>query len=238
MAWQGGSARWALWIYLAGRILIRLTIKKLFEFAQTKKDEGTKVFTSAYVISNGGRTCSKPEYVSSYVVKSLYEKAESICEVARETKSWRSLAKVLGKSQGMGGSGFMAKETMLDLTYTSFWEQAKGNAIPEDNTCHTFPDDWEKWTPIGPGGRRGIARIFGFDDMKNLPTITEEQRLKGVMELYELQNPFWNVEKYGSLSPTDVQFQLCEFDKYERARLGQGRPKKKYITDILELDFE
>ncbi len=26
----------------------------------------------------------------------------------------------------------------------------------------------------------------------------------------------------------DLQFQLCEFDKYERVRLGQGRLKAKY----------
>jgi hypothetical protein len=27
----------------------------------------------------------------------------------------------------------------------------------------------------------------------------------------------------------DIQFQLCEFDKYERVRLGEGRPKSKYV---------
>mgnify|MGYP003335523726 CR=1 FL=1 len=26
----------------------------------------------------------------------------------------------------------------------------------------------------------------------------------------------------------DTQNVLCEFDKYERARLGQGRPKQRY----------
>jgi hypothetical protein len=26
----------------------------------------------------------------------------------------------------------------------------------------------------------------------------------------------------------DIQFQLCEYDKYERVRLGQGRPKARY----------
>jgi len=30
------------------------------------------------------------------------------------------------------------------------------------------------------------------------------------------------------LCPTDIQFGLCEFDKYERVRLGQGTPRSRY----------
>jgi hypothetical protein len=32
-----------------------------------------------------------------------------------------------------------------------------------------------------------------------------------------------------ALSCSDVQFCLCEYDKYERTRLGEGKPKNKYI---------
>jgi ppGpp synthetase/RelA/SpoT-type nucleotidyltranferase len=27
----------------------------------------------------------------------------------------------------------------------------------------------------------------------------------------------------------EVEHSLCEFDKYERTRLGQGRPRSKYV---------
>ena len=48
-----------------------------------------------------------------------------------------------------------------------------------------------------------------------------------ILDLVLQQENYWPKE-YGKLSPTDIQFQLCEFDKYERVRLGQGRPRSKY----------
>ena len=39
----------------------------------------------------------------------------------------------------------------------------------------------------------------------------------------ENKRPSW-----GILAPTDIQFQLCEFDKYLRVKLEEGRPRSRY----------
>jgi hypothetical protein len=115
---------------------------------------------------------------------------------------------------GFGGSGFMVKETTLDTMYANFWAGGK-------------PSDYYSWTPIGPGGIRGASRVLGNNSAKK---ISEKEAFAVIMELYEAQSGLWFHE--GLLAPTDIQFQLCEFDKYERVRLGQGTPKNKYSGNI------
>ncbi len=37
-----------------------------------------------------------------------------------------------------------------------------------------------------------------------------------------------NNVKYPRLELRDIEHSLCEFDKYERVRLGEGRPRSMY----------
>jgi hypothetical protein len=37
----------------------------------------------------------------------------------------------------------------------------------------------------------------------------------------------------GQLCAQDLQNCLCEFDKYERVRLGQGKPKRRFVPKLL-----
>ena len=40
-----------------------------------------------------------------------------------------------------------------------------------------------------------------------------------------------------SLEMRDIEHSLCEYDKYERARLGQGRPRSRFVPPHLrEID--
>ena len=48
--------------------------------------------------------------------------------------------------------------------------------------------------------------------------------MKRLLDLARDTLPDWMPE----LELHDIQFQLCEFDKYERVRLGEGRPKARY----------
>ena len=56
----------------------------------------------------------------------------------------------------------------------------------------------------------------------------EAEALDIILQLLSKQVEFWKWHKEKPLAPTDIQFQLCEFDKYERVRLGEGRPRAKY----------
>ena len=110
---------------------------------------------------------------------------------------------------------FMAYEVVCDLRHTML---------------HMAPDI-DTWASAGPGAFRGAGRIDGgrvdfyrrgnrADTQSVLETM---QRL--LAESKDARNwsaawPRWEMR--------EVEHTLCEFDKYERARLGEGTPKQCY----------
>jgi hypothetical protein len=86
------------------------------------------------------------------------------------------------------------------------------------------PRDDKTWAPQGPGSLRGLNRVLGLPirtPHEELAWCTHLQRLRGMV--VERLGP-----EYEDLTLMDVQNTLCEADKYERVRLGQGRPRSLY----------
>lgn len=179
-----------------------------------------RVFTGAYVITNQGISAPKQEVVVDYFLKDLWKAVPELMEIVQKTHKWEKVADRMRQIGGFGGTGFMTKEVLLDTTYTGFWDKKVEH--PVDGTF-SYPADWETWTPIGPGARRGAARVLGDD---SATPISESKSMWVIMELLHWQGILW--EHDGNLVPTDIQFALCEFDKYERVRLGQGKPRSRY----------
>lgn len=178
-----------------------------------------RVFTGAYVITNQGISAPKQEVVVDHFLKDLHETTPKILEVAKKTQSWEQTAQAMREIKGFGGTGFMAKEVLIDTTYTNFWEDAR---CDPNSGWYTYPKDWWSWTPIGPGALRGAARVKGDESATPLK---EKHAREVIDELFSFQGTFWSEDH---LTPTDIQFGLCEFDKYERVRLNQGRPRSRY----------
>lgn len=199
------------------------------ELASDRRERKEKVFTGAYVITNGGISAPKEWVVVNHYIDSLYRAIPDIVELAQVTRSWRKVCLNLMTCEGFGGSGFMAKETLVDTTYTKFWPgDAPAGMVDGRPAIRSLPDDWGTWSPCGPGARRGIARVMGHDDVesvearsigRNAPLCTSTMHALSKASTAHL--PFY-------LAPHDIQFGLCEFDKYERVRLGQGTPRSKY----------
>jgi hypothetical protein len=64
-----------------------------------------------------------------------------------------------------------------------------------------------------------------------LPTdyrLGEEQWREDLATLRSEVNPLLRKVNMEPLHAQDLQNCLCEFDKYERVRLGEGRPKQRY----------
>ena len=110
-----------------------------------------------------------------------------------------------------GFSGFMAYEVVTDLRHTKHLENA---------------EDIMTWANPGPGAKRGLNRIHGRELEKSIP---RKQLISEMKELLDLCNmaPL-------PLEMRDIEHCLCEFDKYERVRLGQGKPRAKYKPKIQE----
>ncbi len=176
----------------------------------------TKIFTGAYIIK-AYIGMSKIEGVA-LAVQNLWDDQEFLLELLTEPDpqtgepcSLERAWKVLCNYPYLGG--FMAYEIVSDLRWTYLLDQAP---------------DILTWCNLGPGGKRGINRVLGFppkkpmpknwkDIMENLLDITQEhfadQVEEGIMPGFEMR---------------EIEHSLCEFDKYERAKFGEGHMKRTY----------
>lgn len=107
---------------------------------------------------------------------------------------------------------FMAYEVVTDLRHT-------------DLLCRA--PDIMTWANPGPGAKRGLDRLHG-----RYRTSKRVHRAEYIMEMRELLDAsatMWpNDEDYPRLEMRDIEHTLCEFDKYERARTEEGRPRGTY----------
>lgn len=169
-----------------------------------RKKRGVKVFTGAYIIATGGMA-SKSEYVAS-VLTNLWSKRKEL----RPRKSDR-LEDFYQRILAQDGLGtFMAAQIVADTKYTS-----------RLTNC----SDWWSWAAQGPGSCRGLNRLLEIP----LTTKLQPQVWLGLInQLREFVTP--DLLKVGHPRPhaQDTQGFCCEFDKYERTRLGEGRPRSLY----------
>jgi hypothetical protein len=109
---------------------------------------------------------------------------------------------------------FMGYEIACDLRYTELLSLAP---------------DRMSWANPGPGATRGIARVWDLPiDHYNRHSQSDYSALQMAMQsLLKASKVYWPKE----MKPwemREVEHTLCEFDKYERVRLGQGVPKQRF----------
>lgn len=185
------------------------SLKRIRNIARDRLAKRERVFTGAYIITNNGMPGPKQDVVCNIFLTALLGHLDKIILAAQERWSWQDCIEELQKCRGFGGTGFMAKETILDTRYTDFWPKKT-------------PLDVNLWTPVGPGSMRGAARVLGDGRAR----LNQQETLDMCRALFELRD-FWPPD-YMALELHDIQFQLCEFDKYERVRFGEGRPRSLY----------
>ena len=170
------------------------------------KNEMGKVYTSAYVVYPGhdkGKT--KSHNISHLIFQPLAEKAR---EIRSLLPSNRIETIVNGLATSYGISNFMAGQITADLTY-----------IP-GQLKNAF--DLYTYAPRGPGSQQGLnrlmARPLNHQDTAEVFSANLRQVLETIIE--------WT--PYKNLTLHDVQNCFCEFDKYCRALLLEGRPRQDY----------
>lgn len=119
---------------------------------------------------------------------------------------------------GWKGNRFMAYEVACDLLYTPLL----ANAVDQ----HT-------WANPGPGAQRGLSRLYGGEinmargaGSRDRDTCIKE--MQGLLKKAP-KKLGKHIREFGM--DVDMRFienALCEFDKYQRTLLGQGRPRSKY----------
>lgn len=110
---------------------------------------------------------------------------------------------------------FMAYEIVTDLRHTPVLWNAK---------------DVDTWAAAGPGAARGLCRVMGvpLGTYRYQSAKDQELLLKGMQRLLAFsRGGLWPAE-WPRWEMREVEHTLCEFDKYERARLGEGTPKQRF----------
>ena len=74
-----------------------------------------------------------------------------VAKTALKGRSYKQTINFLRNIKGFGGTGFYAKEILLDVV----------SCITESGISNFF-NDLENWSPVGPGARRGMGRILKF----------------------------------------------------------------------------
>lgn len=202
---------------------------RMKQIAARRLANGDKVFTGAYLITNNGIKAPKQDVVVDHFLMHLWKNRKLVVKEAALEQCWYHLVKAMSLCDGFGGTGFMAKEVAMDLCFTTFWSSLVPSAWSYD-----FPRDRDTWCPAGPGARRGVQRLLGRSHKE---AISEGKALEVMRELFAARVDLWPKEiSVGSytwqmpqLELHDVQFQLCEFDKYERTKNGDGTPRSRYI---------
>lgn len=190
-----------------------------------RERNGKQIFTGAYMIKiENGR--SKIDSACDQITK-LWDRRANFHESLRHCITLEHGHRIVSRIPFIGP--FMAYEIITDLRHTPMFDKAT---------------DIMTWCNIGPGAIRGLYRLTHQDDeappmrslssspKKNLPVMQQMLERVNLMLLrtqYDQSISGKVVQyKYPQFEMRDLEHSLCEFDKFERARLNQGTMKRKY----------
>lgn len=165
---------------------------------------GAKNFNAAYIVSTNGVAMDKVDYIVTRVLGPLWANRKKL---RYDYETLDSYFDELVKYDGLGS--FIAGQVIADLKFITPFYMASDRDI---------------FVVSGPGSRRGLNRVM--KNPVNAPWREYEWR-DTLLKLRDAVLPKLPVPIH-ALSAQDIQNCLCEFDKYERARLGEGTPKQIY----------
>ena len=180
---------------------------RFMDILHSYQRKGNKVFSAAYIISTGGKRMDKIEYVAEHVLDPLWKALHNLRPVKGDYLA--NYAVKLRMYNGLGS--FITGQIIADIKYVRPLLHAR---------------DWWTFAVSGPGSRRGLNRVYDRTGRWN-----EFEWYDSLLALWKrVEEPFKEVDM-PPMHMQDLQNCLCEFDKYERARLGEGRPKQNYNYD-------
>lgn len=185
---------------------------KLKDYMMDRYERGLKIFTSAHMTS--GKLFEPKVITYLNAIESNMELIHPITKIFTVTSSIQATFKSLLAYPLVGP--FTAYEIACDIRF--------------DIPAPVY--DALTWANIGPGANRGLRRLglpVALDSMLNL--FKEFHTAERFYPNSVIVNHFYDRDHCTKSPPfelREIEHSLCEFDKYERIRLGQGKPRMKY----------
>lgn len=150
------------------------------------------------------------------ILDDIYGFRFDLYEYIHKHKSIEAACLEISKFERMGM--FLAYEVACDLRYSPVLADAT---------------DKLTWANPGPGAARGLSRMIGEDKgyfNRNSPR-DRDTMMRLMQELLKKANEdkLWP-KRWPRWEMREVEHGLCEFDKYLRAKTGEGRPKQRYVA--------
>lgn len=211
--------KWAWPTTLAGK-KTRWSPERMIELLDARTARGEQVYTGAYMITarvgkeHTGVTKSRCTAIDNLLP--LWQKAADIEPKLHGTLE-DAFDAILG--QGFAWGPFMTYELVTDLRHTRYLGGA-----PDKMT----------WANAGPGAIRGLNRLFNrplTTQSKPAQTCAEMSAILDMMNSKSSSGLGCNWPKgkdWPKLEMRDIEHSLCEMDKWQRVRNGEGRPRSKY----------
>jgi len=188
----------------------------LVPYMKAKVDRGEKIFTGAHMTAAEAGEAK----VDSYL-RAAEEAWEDRFEILEDCIwGFKSMEKVFKRLLELYFVGkFVSYEMVCDLRFTPLLCDA---------------EDINTWASVGPGAKRGLERLGLDPTLESMRWLLDKTLTWKHLPKHVLQH---NVEWAKSHNETahwppfelrEIEHSLCEFDKYERVRTGQGRPRQKY----------
>ena len=186
--------------------------RKAIEVLSPLRDRKVKIFTAAYLIASP-KGLKKLEGICKYIDDFVAQAPGIQSQI--EDQSPRSLEESWGLIREVRGIGdFMSYEIVTDLRHTGLLNQAH---------------DIDTWANPGPGAARGASRVLDLPREQWIEQRHKERLNEVMLGLLSLSRDakYWQ-PKWPPWEMRDAEHTLCEFDKYERCRLGEGKTRQKF----------
>lgn len=203
------------------------------------RSSGKNPYTTAYLINSRAAEGQSRDYCyTRVVIPALHKKIPELIELVQNAKTPEEIIKFLKEIPAV--ADFIAHEFYQDFTY-----------IPRYTNRKFMKFDQDDFTNVGPGASIGIRLIY-----PNLKTIKEQKQaiywlrdvaeewLKKISEERGVKMPFlwWNKDKKEYYTDSEcnitlhqIEMWLCEFQKYWKMIIGQGKQRSRFIPKTKEL---
>ena len=180
----------------------------VFDILESRKIAKVQNYSSAYMLTTGGRSVPKNEDLCYNIIQPLWEKRKELTKQVNNTHTLQDMHNLFANGH-VGYSDFLAYEIVTDMRHTRY--------------LNNSPDIYT-WANAGPGAMRGLNRIFERPIQKKLKPLQSNREMQYLLQEAELYLP----ESFPKLEMRDIEHSLCEFDKYQRVKTQKGFLRQRY----------